>query len=305
MRTTPENVKQVTCVGVGTIGAGWAAYYLSRGYDVVATDPGPNAEENLHGAVSDAWPVVSELGLAKGASIDRLSFSSDLAEAVSNADFIQESAPDREELKIELFEQIGNSAPANTIIASSSSDFLPSRLASKCRNPERCIIGHPFAPSYLMPLVEVVGGEQTSAEVMVWAMDFYTHIGKKALRLKKEINSYIANRFQNVVLNEAISLVEQGICDFDDVDAAVSYGPGLRWAFAGPALCYHLGGGKGGAQAMADQFDFDGSEETWQNLLASIDRMTGGRDMDLLEQWRDHNLLMMLKRLKMTGDYSS
>ena len=305
MRTSPENVKQVTCVGVGTIGAGWAAYYLSRGFTVVATDPGPGAQDNLNKMVDAAWPVVMAQNPASSASRDNLEFEPDLSRAVAEADFIQESAPDREDLKIELFQAISEHAPADTIIASSSSDFLPTNLASRCRNPERCIVGHPFAPSYLMPLVEVVGGQQTASEAMDWAMDFYNHIGKKALRLKKEINSYIANRFQNVVLDEAISLVEQGICNFDDIDAAMSYGPGLRWAFAGPALCYHLGGGQGGARAMAEQFDFGGSQEAWHNLLESIDRMRGGLDVDDLEQWRDRNLMMMLERLRMTGDYSS
>jgi carnitine 3-dehydrogenase len=150
-----------------------------------------------------------------------------------------------------------------------------------------------------MPLVEVVGGEKTSEDAMTWAMAFYNSIGKKPLRLKKEINSYIANRFQNVVLKEATAMVEAGICNFDDIDAAMSYGPGMRWAFAGPAMCYHLGGGKGGIEAMIDQFGFEGNDEARQNLIESVQKMADGRDMDSLEQWRDENLLQMMSHLKM------
>ena len=303
MKTTVENVKQVTCVGVGTIGAGWAAYYLSRGYDVVATDPGPHARANLDRVVNDAWPVVMQLNPSPDADRSRLRFTPDLADAVARADFIQESAPDREDLKIALFKEIDAHAPVDCIIASSSSDFLPTNLASQCKHPGRCIIGHPFAPSYLMPLVEVVGGEKTSDDAMNWAMDFYNHIGKKALRLKKEINSYIANRLQHVVLKEASALVESGICNFDDIDDAMCYGPGMRWAFAGPAMCYHLGGGKGGLEAMIEQFGFDGSEQAQQNLIASVKRMSAGKDMDALENWRDANLVLMYEKLKMSGDF--
>ncbi len=303
MRTTIENVTQITCVGAGTIGAGWAAYYLSRGFNVIATDPGADAEQNVHRVVDDAWPIVSELNGCGDKNKSNLQFTTDLSEAVKGADFIQESAPDREELKIALFKEIDTHAPADCIIASSSSDFLPTRLASECLHPQRCIVGHPFAPSYLMPLVEVVGGEKTDPAVMDWAMSFYDSIGKKSLRLKKEINSYIANRLQDVVLDEATALVEAGICDFSDIDDAMCYGPGLRWAFAGPAMCYHLGGGKGGLEAMIDQFGFRGSDDARQNLLDSVQKMTRNQDMDALENWRDKNLMMMSKNLKMTGDF--
>ena len=297
MRKEVQDVKTIACVGVGTIGAGWAAFYLSRGFDVIASDPGPGAEENLRKIVDDAWPVVMRLNPNESASRKRLHFTSNLEEAISDADFIQESAPDREELKIALFKELDSMAPKNCIIASSSSDFLPTRLANQCQHPERCIIGHPFAPSYLMPLVEVVGGDKTSEAAMAWAMMFYNSIGKKALRLKKEINSYIANRFQNVVLKEATAMVEAGICNFDDIDAAMAYGPGMRWAFAGPAMCYHLGGGKGGLKAMIEQFGFEGNDEARQNLIESVQKMSAGRDMDSLEQWRDENLLKMIAHL--------
>jgi len=302
-RPDPENVKRIACVGAGTIGGGWATYFLSRGFDVVATDPGADAQATLEHFVDFAWPKVQELGISPGAAKERLTFTSDLSEAVADADFIQESAPDYEDLKIGLFEKIGDAARPETVIASSSSVYLPTKLASNCTNPERCIIGHPFTPSYIVPLVEVVGGEQTSDEVMDWSMNFYNGIGKKALRLKKEIESYVSNRLQHVVAQEAASLVEAGICDYDDIDVAVSYGPGLRWAFAGPAMCSHLGGGKGGLKHMIEHFGWKYSNEAKDNLFDSIERMAKGKDIEELEDWRDKNLLNQLKHVKMTGDY--
>ena len=303
MNQATHNIKRIACVGTGTIGAGWAAYFLSRGFEVLATDPGDTAEDHLHHVIDQAWPVLSELGLSRGADRDRLTFTPDLEQAVSGADFVQESAPDREDLKIDLFSRIDALAPPHCVIASSTSEFLPSRLASACNHPGRCIVGHPFAPSYLMPLVEVVGGDKTDNAVMDLAMDFYAAIGKKPLRLKKEIDSFIANRLQDVVFEEAISLVEQGICSFQDVDDAMCDGPGLRWAFAGPAMCYHLGGGSGGITAMIEQFGFEGNEAAEKDLLASVQNLSGGQTMDRLESWRDHNLLAMMRLLRHAGDH--
>ena len=199
-RPAPDKVTKVTCVGAGTIGSGWAAWFLAQGMDVTMTDPSPEAEALARINIDQTWPVLETLGFKEGASRDRLSFDPDLAAAVADAEFIQESAPDREQLKIDLFAEIDAAAPADTVIASSSSAFLPSRLQSKCKHPERVIIGHPFVPSYLVPLVEVVGGEKTAKDVMDWGYDFYEAAGKKAMKLKKEIASYVANRIQHAVV---------------------------------------------------------------------------------------------------------
>jgi len=211
---------------------------------------------------------------------------------------MQESAPDNEALKIALFKQMDAAAPADTVLASSSSSFLPSSLQSKCIHPERVVIGHPFAPSYLMPLVEVVGGTATDPEIIDWTVDFYEAVGRKAMKLKNEIESYVANRLQNVVLEEAASLVAQGICDYQDIGFAVTYGPGLRWAFAGPMTCYHLGGGKGGVRHMIDHFGWMRDEEANHQLIAAIDDMYGHLSMEELEHWRDENLMVMLQGFK-------
>ena len=292
-----EDVGQVSCVGTGTIGSGWAAYFLSRGLEVVATDPGSDAETRLRANIDHVWPKLERLGLATDASRDRLRFTEDVAQAVAHADFIQESAPDDETLKIELIAKIDAACPADAVIASSSSEFLPSRLASGCTRPERVIVGHPFVPAYLVPLVEVVGSASTPVEILDRAADFYRLIGKRPLKLKKEIPRYIANRLQHVIYLEALSLVEQGICDYADIDDAVTWGPGLRWALQGPFLGRHLGGGKGGIRHMVDHFGWDGTPGGETAFVDAIERQWEHASIADLESWRDDNLLAILEEL--------
>lgn len=298
-RPDPDKVRRVACVGAGTIGGGWAAYFLARGMDVIATDPGDGAEAKLRDLVARAWPSLETLGLSHGAAQDRLTFTSDVSEAVAEADFVQESAPDWKDLKVDMFEKIGAASRPDVVISSSSSEFIPTAIAVNCENPERCIIGHPFAPSYLIPLVEVVGGEKTSDEVMDWSMAFYDAIGKKAMRLKKEIEYYVANRLQFAVFQEMHNLVEQGICDFADVDTAMRYGPGQRWAFAGPLLCLHMGGGQGGLRGFIDHFGWTGPEGSAEKAIGEVDALYGDFTMSEIEAWRDANLLAMDAKVKM------
>ena len=298
MRPDPERVKRVACVGTGTIGGGWAALFLARGLNVVATDPGPGAEAKLRAMIDQVWPALTSLGLAGTRERGRLDFVATVAEAVRGAEFIQENAPDREELKVELFAEIDRYAPPDTIIASSSSGFLPERLAANCRHPGRCIIGHPFAPSYLLPLVEVVGSDRNPKAVLDWAVAFYADLGKQPLLLKRGIEGYIANRIQHVILEEAARLVDAGVCDFKDVDDAVTGGVGLRWAFMGPALCYHFAGGRGGIEHSLEHFGWWGSEASKQDIKRSLERIVGGRSMEELERWRDANLVALLKARK-------
>lgn len=297
-RAEPGAIHKIACVGTGTVGAGWVAYFLSRGLEVCATDPAVDAEARLAVAVDAIWPALRRLGLSQNADIKRLSFTTDIAKAVGDAEFVQESAPDDEVLKVDLLARIDASAPPQTVIASSSSQFLPTRLAARCAHPERVVVGHPFVPSYLVPLVEVVGGERTQAAVMDWAVGFYEHIGKKVLRLGKEIEWYVANRLQVAVFEEASKIVTQGVCEFDDIDTAMTNGPGLRWAFAGPALCYHLGGGRGGVRHMLEHFGWRGPDELKDKLVAAVERMVGDTDMQTLEAWRDENLLTLLGTIK-------
>ena len=241
--------KPVRCIGVvgtGVIGASWAAYYLSRGFDVIATDPAPNAEANLRKYVDNAWPVLARAGLPAGATRERLKFSANMSQALAKADLVQENAPERPDFKIKLFAEMDQAAPVDAIIASSSSTITMDVMQSACKHPERCVVGHPFNPPHIVPLVEVVGGAKTSEDTIERAMSFYGSIGKKPIRLHKAIPGHAANRLQAALYKEILSLIEQGVLDVVDADIAVSYGPGVRWGVMGQTLQWHLGGGAGG-----------------------------------------------------------
>jgi len=243
-----QSVQRIAIVGTGVIGASWAAYYLARGFEVVATDPGPQAEANLRKYVDDAWPLLTQVGLSKGASRDRLTFTPDMSRALAQADWVQENAPERPDFKIKLFAQMDEATPPNSILASSSSGITMDVIQSGCKRPERCVIGHPFNPPHVVPLVEVVGGAKTSEATIERAMAFYANIGKKPVRLYKALPGHVANRFQAALYKEVLYLVQQGVLSVADADVAVCYGPGIRWGVMGPSLQWHVGGGQGGIQ---------------------------------------------------------
>ena len=245
-------VHRVAIVGTGTIGASWATHYLAQGFDVTATDPAPGAEAALRSYVEGAWDGVTKLGLARGASPDRLKFTSDLPAALTDAEFVQENGPERPELKVKLFADIDDATPPEAIIASSSSGITMSEIQAQCRRPQRTVIGHPFNPPHVIPLVEVVGGTKTAPETVRDAMAFYTAVGKKPILLKKELPGHVANRIQSALYREVLYLIGQGVLDVADADDAVSWGPGLRWGVMGPNLLWHLGGGQGGIQHFMD-----------------------------------------------------
>jgi 3-hydroxyacyl-CoA dehydrogenase len=245
-------IRKIAIVGTGVIGASWAAHYLARGFDVVATDPAPNAEENLRKYIDAAWDQTTVLGLTPGASRNRLSFTSKMQDALADADFVQENAPERPEFKIKLFADMDTATPVDSIIASSSSGITPSVMQSNCNHPERVLVGHPFNPPHIMPLVEVVGGTKTSPEAVQRAIDFYGSIGKKAIQLNKELPGHVANRLQAALYREIMYLIQNGVLSVADADDAVSYGPGLRWGVMGPSLQFHLGGGTGGIKHFID-----------------------------------------------------
>ena len=236
-----QPVHRIAIVGTGVIGASWAAYYLARGFEVVATDPGPQAESNLRKYIEAAWPLLKEVGLSPGASRDRLTFSSDMGAALASADWVQENAPERPDFKIKLFAQMDEATPPNSVIASSSSGITMDVIQSGCKRPERCVIGHPFNPPHVVPLVEVVGGAKTSEATIERAMTFYAAIGKKPVRLHKALPGHVANRFQAALYKEVLYLVQQGVLSVADADAAVCYGPGIRWGVMGPSLQWHVG----------------------------------------------------------------
>ena len=245
-------IRRIAVVGTGVIGASWAAYYLSHGFDVVAANPRPSAESSLRKYVENAWPALAKAGLAAGASIDRLTFTPSLGRALADADFVQENTPERPDLKVKLFAEMDKDAPPDTILASSSSGITMDVMQADCKHPERCVIGHPFNPPHIVPLVEVVGGAKTSEAVIERAMSFYASIGKKPIRLRKALPGHAANRLQAALYKEVLYLIQQGVLSVEDADVAVCYGPGLRWGVMGPSLQWHLGGGAGGIHHFMD-----------------------------------------------------
>jgi 3-hydroxyacyl-CoA dehydrogenase len=259
-------VRRIAIVGTGVIGASWAALYLARGFDVIATDPAPNAEADLRKYVDDAWKLLTSIGLSPGAARNRLSFTTELKAALSGADFVQENGPERPDFKIKLYAEMDALTPPDSLIASSSSSLTMSVIQSQCRHPERCVIGHPFNPPHVIPLVEVVGGEKTSPATIQQAMTFYGSIGKKAILLRKEVPGHVANRLQAALYREVLYLIEQGVLSVADADDAVSWGPGLRWGVMGPSLQFHLGGGVGGIQHFIEHLLPVMSSGLWKTL---------------------------------------
>jgi carnitine 3-dehydrogenase len=253
-------------IGTGVIGASWTALFLAHGLDVVASDPAPDAERRLRAAVDAHWRVLERIGLDDGASRSRLRFTADAAEAAAQADFVQENGPEREDLKHRLFAVLDEAAAPDVILASSSSGLLPSDIQRGCaRHPERVLIGHPFNPPHLIPLVEVVPGERTAERHMIGAAEFYTSIGKRPIRLRHELPGHVANRLQAALWREAYSLVGRGVVSVADVDAAIANGPGLRWALLGPFANQHLSGGDGGIAHVLEHLG-PPTEAWWRDL---------------------------------------
>jgi 3-hydroxyacyl-CoA dehydrogenase len=302
-----KEIRNVAIVGTGVIGASWAALYLARGLNVTATDPAPNAEANLRKYIDAAWKDLTVVGLSPNASRDHLKFTTDMKQALRDADLVQENGPERKDFKIKLFADMDAATPPDSIIASSSSGLTMSVMQSACKHPERCVIGHPFNPPHVVPLVEVVAGEKTSPETVQRAIAFYTSIGKKPIHVRKEVVGHVANRLQAALYREVVYLIEQGVLDVADSDAAVCWGPGLRWGLMGPNLLFHLGGGPGGIRHFMEQFT--GPLSTWwkdlgaitefspqvkQTIIEGVLKEAGNRSIEELERERDSMLLELL-----------
>ena len=301
-------INRVAVIGAGTIGASWVAYFLSRGLAVTVWDPAPNAEAFVRGFVERAWPTLQALG-APVSGPGPLGFRGDLAEALADAHFVQESAPERMEAKRALFATLEGALPPGVVVASSSSGLMMTDLASGLRTPERFVIGHPFNPPHLIPLVEVVGGERTAPETVDAAVAFYRHIGKHPIHLRKEAPGHLANRLQSALWREAVHAVAEGVATVADVDAAVAYGPGLRWALMGPHLTFHLAGGEGGMAHFMDHLG-PANEVWWRSLgqptltedvrRAIIDGVAAeakGQDVPALAARRDALLVALLQTI--------
>jgi carnitine 3-dehydrogenase len=308
-------IRRIAIIGTGVIGASWAAQFLAKGLDVTATDIAPDAETSLRSFVKAAWPALERLGLAPGASQSRLTFTTDLPAAVAPADLVQENGPERIDFKKKLYRQLDDLLPADVIIASSSSGLTMSEIQSDCpSHPERCVIGHPFNPPHLVPLVEIVGGAKTSEATIQRAAEFYRSLGKQPVRLHKEVPGHVANRLQAALAREVYYLVAEGVVSAADVDTALSWGPGLRWGIMGNLMLNHLGGGQGGIEHFFQQFT--GPMTAWwkvlgqpvltpevqKKLIDSVHAEIGGRTVADLEAQRDEILLGLIE---LRGKYES
>ncbi len=309
----PGDVRRVAIVGTGVIGSGWAAHFLARGLDVVASDPHPEAQARLASAVDNAWPALERIGLAEGADRARLVFAAALEDAVADADFVQESAPEDEALKTALLARIDAAARPDAIIASSSSGLLPSRIQAGCARPGRIVIGHPFNPVYILPLVEVLGGEQTDPQAIERAIAFYRASGKRPLHVRVEVPGYISDRLQEALWREALHMVADGVATTEEIDAAITGGPGLRWAFMGPCLTFHLAGGDAGMAHMLEQFGpalklpwtrLEAPELTGElarRMIEGTAAQAGEHGVKDLERTRDDCLIRIMRAIDDSG----
>jgi carnitine 3-dehydrogenase len=257
--------------------------------------------------VNTAWPCLIDLGLADGASMDRLTITDDLAKATKDAQFIQESAPERLPIKQDLYETLGRITAPDVVIASSTSGLPMTDIQATCSTPERCVVGHPFNPPYLLPLVEVIGGNKTTDDALDWAMDFYATAGKEPVRLKKEIPGFIATRLQEALWREALHMVANGEATPEDIDRALRFGPAPRMAVQGQCMAFHVACGAGGMATNLDQFGpalklpwtrLEAPELTQELRDAMVDgcnAMTEGKDFEDMAAERDRRIVAILK----------
>lgn len=309
----PASVTRVTSIGAGPIGAGWAAYFLAQGYEVTSYIHAASEEASLRALIDDAWHSLTKLGLAEGASLDKLSCTTDLGDATRDAQFVQESAPENLELKQALYKRLGDCVPGDVVIASSTSGLAMTDIQAHCATPGRIVVGHPFNPPYLLSLVEIVGGENTEPAAVEWLVEFYRHAGKAPLVLKKEVPGFIATRLQEAIWREALHMIANDEATVEDIDFAIVNGPGPRWAMMGPCLIYHIGGGEGGMKYCLEQFG-PALEYPWSRLEAPeltpeltrrlIDgslREAAGRDYSTLNRQRDAGLVAIRQALDKVG----
>lgn len=313
MDLSPDNnaprapIRNVAVIGTGVIGASWCTCFLAHGFNVMATDPAPGAEQRLREQVARQWPDAVALGVAKGSAPAQLQFRPDARAAVAQADFVQENGPERLEFKRELFALLDEAAPSHAILASSSSGIPASQFQTACSRPERVLIGHPFNPPHLIPLVEVVGGQLTSPQAVRAALDFYRAAGRKPIALHKELKGFVTNRLQAALWREAYGLVHAGVATVEDIDAAIANGPGLRWAIRGPFATQSLSGGEGGLRHLLDHLG-PPMDDYWQDLLPtrltgevkeavldSAEQQMGDWDMASVARERDRLLVALLK----------
>lgn len=308
-RPQPQRVERVAVLGAGTIGASWTALFLARGLAVAVYDPRSDTEARVRAFINGAWPALERLGLAPNADPTLFTIHGDPAEAVRGATLVQESGPENLASKRELFARMEVSLEPDAVVASSTSGLMPSDLQAGRKGPERYVVAHPFNPPHLIPLVEVVGGQATDGAVVDWALAFYKGLGKRTIHVRREVPGHVANRMQVALYREAIHLVLEGVASVDDVDAAISSGPGLRWAIMGPHLQHHVAGGEGGLRHQLEHLG-SGIERWWsdlgrpeltpeviERLVAALEASRPQPIADLVEE-RDALLIAMLETIE-------
>lgn len=306
--SAPELPRHIAVIGTGVIGNGWIARALAAGCRVTAFDPDPTAPERTRAFVERAWPALERLGLATGADPDALNFVDSLQAAVEGAELIQENVPERLALKHDVLSQLDALAPSDVMIGSSTSGIKPSDLQSACqREPGRVIVAHPFNPVYLLPLVELVGGEHTAPVVIERARAQYAALGMRPLVVRREIEGHIADRLMEALWREALHLVNDGVATTEEIDAAVVYGAGLRWSLMGTFLTFHLAGGEGGMRHMLHQFGPalklpwtkleapELTDELIERVADGCEHQAAGRSVAELETRRDAFLTELLE----------
>ena len=312
-RQPADQITRVAVIGSGTVGASWVAFFLAQGLQVDVWDPAEGGESRLRALIAEAWPALEHGGLSAKADSTRWQMWPTPEQAVAQAQFVQENGPEDEALKIDLFAKLDGAAPPDTVIASSTSSLLISRIKAKCQHPERCITAHPFNPPHLVPLVELVAGTPDAEPAVDWAMEFYQRIGKVPVRLRREMQGHIANRLTAALWREAVNLVAEDVASVADIDAAVTYGPGMRWSIMGPHMTYHLGGGEGGIAHYLEHLG-PSQERRWKDLgepslsaevkariIAGIEEESDGRSMSELNLERDEALLALARSIRPIG----
>jgi len=309
----PKQIKHITSIGGGPIGGGWAAHFLAKGYDVTCYLHDPAEMDAFRAILDTAWGSLTDLGLSPDASLDRLTITHDLSEAVKGADFIQESSPENLTMKQALYAQLGDIVPKDVIISSSTSGLMMTDIQEKCATPERTVIGHPFNPPYLLPLVEIVGGKKTASEAVEWAGEFFALAGKSPLLMKKEIPGFVATRLQEALWREALHMVANGEATPADIDNALMNGPAPRMVAQGQCMAFHVACGAGGMATNLDQFGPalklpwtrleapELTQELRDRMVDGCNSIAGDKGFEEMAAKRDRQIVAVLKALRDTA----
>ncbi|MBS0126594.1 3-hydroxyacyl-CoA dehydrogenase family protein [Thetidibacter halocola] len=301
-----SDFETVGIVGGGLIGMSWASLFLARGCDVIVVDPDPETARRLEDFLPKAWANLTALGLTNSETCPAPVVTDDVA-ALRPVDYVQENGPERLEAKRAIIAELEAVIRPEVVIASSTSSLCASDMQTGARVPGRILVAHPMNPPHLVPMVELVAGRETSEEAVAVAERFYARMQRVCIRVKREVPGHLANRLTSALFREAVHLVAEGIADVEDIDKAVAYGPGLRWALMGPHLTYHMGGGQGGYRGYLDHLG-PTQEERWKSLgnptlteavkaalVAGVDNELADMDEATLTDRRDAALVELLK----------